>query len=461
MKWALGEDGQRILATWGARAEEPGSHWPVIAKCGHTGRRHHWARRPGGVPDAWSEPETPWHRDWKERLVPDNHQEYTFKGGPSGYHRADAIGKGGIVVEFQHSSISPQHICDREEFYLANAASMIWVVDAQNFNLRWNDDKDGTEVPSLPTVLKRGRQKTAVAERDFDPEQWFDQQMRQWNTPELKGLTLFRWLHPHQTWFSALCQTFWDTGSDLIEVLHIYDELPCLVWGRRLSYESFYKCFGVPPGAEAPTPQPGGLTREICVADKAQRLHTLKQEAYNEFKQLVLPDLNAWTEARFQELDRLEVVRLLELDRQETERRNLEVQRQRRWVNQMMYRLDLSRLETEQLLPYSDKFKDRTDSWWKAFSKAHNAGLVEKHGAPRVAILIERSLKRRREEKKKTQEQRWAAQIQSPMSPEAFSQQLGVLLKLGPEAEMSPKDFSQMLGSLLYEMKGSKKSASP
>ncbi|TSJ36560.1 competence protein [Mucilaginibacter corticis] len=95
----------------------------VIAKCG-TQRIHHWAHR-SKVCDPWWEPETEWHRNWKSNF-PLEWQEVILKDDQTGEkHIADVRTANGLVIEFQHSAISPLVRSSREAFY----RNMIWVVD--------------------------------------------------------------------------------------------------------------------------------------------------------------------------------------------------------------------------------------------------------------------------------------------------------------------------------------------
>lgn len=91
----------------------------LLPKCGSI-RIHHWAHRVAEC-DPWWEPETEWHRRWKERF-PEVYQEVTV--GP---HRAD-VKTDRLVIELQHSPISPEVIRAREEFY----GEMIWIFDMQD-----------------------------------------------------------------------------------------------------------------------------------------------------------------------------------------------------------------------------------------------------------------------------------------------------------------------------------------
>ncbi|MCF6131111.1 competence protein CoiA family protein [Flavobacterium wongokense] len=77
--------------------------------------------------DSWSEGETEWHYNWKQKF-PLSWQENTIdKFGE--IHRADIQTPNGLVLELQNSSISTTTIKIREQFY----GNMIWLVNAQGF----------------------------------------------------------------------------------------------------------------------------------------------------------------------------------------------------------------------------------------------------------------------------------------------------------------------------------------
>lgn len=91
---------------------------PVIAKCGRV-VIHHWADKAGGECDPWSELVGPWHLAWQEAAPPERREVVM---GP---HRADAVTPRGMVVELQHSPISPEVVTERETFY----GDMVWLFD--------------------------------------------------------------------------------------------------------------------------------------------------------------------------------------------------------------------------------------------------------------------------------------------------------------------------------------------
>jgi competence CoiA-like predicted nuclease len=122
MQFALNQFKQRIKPAPKIIGFCPSCGSPLIPKCGQI-LCWHWSHKTLDC-DPWYEPESEWHRNWKN-LFPDDWQEVTI-----GNHRADIKTPHG-VVEFQASSISSTEVQEREDFY----RKMIWVVKADTFNL--------------------------------------------------------------------------------------------------------------------------------------------------------------------------------------------------------------------------------------------------------------------------------------------------------------------------------------
>ncbi|HEU5087968.1 MAG TPA: competence protein CoiA family protein [Roseiflexaceae bacterium] len=131
MLYARTPDNEPIEPAPGLRALCPDCHEPVLAKCGAI-NVWHWAHERGDDCDTWSEAESKWHRAWKAhwpmRLVEVSMQRDGVR------HRADIVGRAGVVLELQHSSITPVEIAAREAFY----GRMVWVFDARDV---WDGDR--------------------------------------------------------------------------------------------------------------------------------------------------------------------------------------------------------------------------------------------------------------------------------------------------------------------------------
>jgi competence protein CoiA len=123
MQFAL-IDETRVEAKPGLKGICPGCGEPVIAKCG-TLRIHHWSHAGKRECDSWWEPETAWHRAWKNKFLAE-WQEIILPDQRTGeIHVADIRTAHGLVIEFQHSHIDSQERNARQSFY----GHMVWVVD--------------------------------------------------------------------------------------------------------------------------------------------------------------------------------------------------------------------------------------------------------------------------------------------------------------------------------------------
>jgi competence protein CoiA len=95
----------------------------MIAKCGDY-RVRHWAHTAIRTCDPWREPETEWHRAWKNHF-PEAWQEIIHHSKDGEKHIADVKSESGVVLEFQHSHLRREERESREMFY----QKMVWVVD--------------------------------------------------------------------------------------------------------------------------------------------------------------------------------------------------------------------------------------------------------------------------------------------------------------------------------------------
>jgi hypothetical protein len=96
----------------------------MIAKCGQH-KLWHWAHKSRVHCDPWWEPETEWHRAWKNLFPKDWQEVIHFDPVTNEKHIADVKTSHGQVIEFQHSPMKPEELRSREEFY----KNMVWVID--------------------------------------------------------------------------------------------------------------------------------------------------------------------------------------------------------------------------------------------------------------------------------------------------------------------------------------------
>lgn len=98
-----------------------------IARCGEK-NRNHWAHKSKKNCDPWWEKETFWHRNWKDKFPKEWQEVINYDSVTGEKHIADIKTDTGLVIEFQHSSISPEERKSREEFHKA----MVWVANIVN-----------------------------------------------------------------------------------------------------------------------------------------------------------------------------------------------------------------------------------------------------------------------------------------------------------------------------------------
>lgn len=115
-------DGERRTAEPRLSGTCPVCGKAVIPKCGEV-RIHHWSHRGTLTCDRWWEPETVWHRAWKDHF-PKDWQEVVQTSENGEKHIADVKTEHGVVIEFQHSFLNRDERESREACY----SNLVWVV---------------------------------------------------------------------------------------------------------------------------------------------------------------------------------------------------------------------------------------------------------------------------------------------------------------------------------------------
>lgn len=122
MKYAL-VNGERQEPQPKLSGSCPNCDRPMLARCGKI-KIWHWAHRGKLMCDPWWENETEWHRAWKNQFPKEWH-EVIHRSESGEKHIADVKTEQGLVIEFQHSPISPEERQSRNAFY----KKIVWVVD--------------------------------------------------------------------------------------------------------------------------------------------------------------------------------------------------------------------------------------------------------------------------------------------------------------------------------------------
>jgi|SRR5690606_33416220 hypothetical protein len=164
MRFAL-IDNERAEAKPGLVGFCPGCLQLVVAKCG-TQRIHHWAHRSKKACDTWWEPETEWHRMWKN-CFPNDWQEVFLPDERTGEkHVGDVRTVHGLVIEFQHSPLDSTERKVRERFY----RNMVWVFDGTR---RRNDYPRLLKGKVHISPISGGLYRVDFAEECF-PKEWLE-----------------------------------------------------------------------------------------------------------------------------------------------------------------------------------------------------------------------------------------------------------------------------------------------
>ena len=100
----------------------------VIPKCGNI-KAWHFAHK--AKSDCKYKPMTEWHYEWQSNFNKDFLEVIQKDRNTGEKHIADVKNSAGVVIEFQHSSISHEEVESRENFY----KKMVWVLDGSIFKV--------------------------------------------------------------------------------------------------------------------------------------------------------------------------------------------------------------------------------------------------------------------------------------------------------------------------------------
>lgn len=183
------DSGRRIeAAATGQRAKCPGCGGEVMSKCGEI-VIWHWAHVSGNECDSWWEPESAWHRSWKEKTHPAC-REVVIEN-----HRAD-IATDSCIVELQHGSLASPEIREREDFY-SQFGKLVWLFDA---------------APFIDNVIMSGA----------------------------AGRCDFHWMWPRKSMGAVrIGELFWDINGRLFHVRHLHTGQNAGGWGVFVDLEVF------------------------------------------------------------------------------------------------------------------------------------------------------------------------------------------------------------------------------
>lgn len=193
-------DNELIFPTKNNKARCPLCDAEVIAKCGDI-NIHHWAHKKAESCDSWTEPETYWHKSWKESF-PIQNREFVFKRDGK-KHFADLYTDSKIVIELQNSSISSKTIEERENFY---GEKMLWVINGGIYRERISFLVDGDPVDeennhSYQTFIRLCHNKVnEYLDTNKEFEFYWDYPIRSWKNAKRPVFIDFN--EKHILWFT-------------------------------------------------------------------------------------------------------------------------------------------------------------------------------------------------------------------------------------------------------------------
>ena len=226
-----------MAGAWPCRSRPDAAQ--MVPKCGSL-KEWHWAHKAGSDCDPWSEPIGPWHLSWQTALRPE-HVEV-----PRQPHRADMMGNGGVVVELQHSSISPEEIQQRESFY----GDMVRLFDATfRFRVVRSDDM-AFFASAAPSTLQ------LAACPSFSTSGTFSSR---WSGSPTASRIVLAWV-TLVTGIGLWPSTWWTACGEGARVIPIPsdDEPKANPWENRCPYSSDAN---IPPGGSTRQPVNSGWCR--------------------------------------------------------------------------------------------------------------------------------------------------------------------------------------------------------
>lgn len=129
MQFALDNEGKRVYAEGAEREISyvcPLCGEPVILRRGEI-KVAHFAHKSGHeCCDGWHYDMSEWHLRMQMYFDEQYREVVVEKDGVR--HRADIL-MNGVVIEFQHSSLSAEEFRDRNDFYLSCGYKVVWVID--------------------------------------------------------------------------------------------------------------------------------------------------------------------------------------------------------------------------------------------------------------------------------------------------------------------------------------------
>ena len=197
----------------------------ALSKCGSQ-KAWHWAHAGKRHCDPWWENETDWHRYWKN-LFPEETREVVHYDEVTGEkHIADIKTGRGMVIEFQHSAMSPEELASREVFY----GNMIWIVDGKPFEKQFEILESQLPHPNSDILKERifyapqaaiFCMRAELENGESMVELFSAKHIEQQIIADYRGHHFYKWTRPREIWLNATSPVFLDFGTDeLVRLTH-------------------------------------------------------------------------------------------------------------------------------------------------------------------------------------------------------------------------------------------------
>jgi len=251
MIWGIDNKGERIEATPKKRAICPICGSELISKCGKI-LVWHWAHINMEECDNWSEGETWWHLDWKNKFPKEN-QEVII-----GKHIADVRTPSRWVIELQNSPISSEEIIEREEYY----KRMVWLLNGETlgknielnkekrngFTFRWKHPPKSWWFCEKDIFVDLSENLEEMYKEKFDIEKgkYVTKQVSSEDYNEYSGNSYWTssYIDITQDYLKKLKRNIkLLEKKPILKIITLYKKTPCFGFGKLFSIEEFIKIY--------------------------------------------------------------------------------------------------------------------------------------------------------------------------------------------------------------------------
>jgi len=229
MKYAI-IDGCRTLPKPRKKGQCPVCSNDVVSKCGSK-NIWHWAHMGKKHCDSWWEPETKWHREWKDKYPIEWQEVIHFDEISGEKHISDVKTATGLIIEFQNSPISSEELKQREAFY----KSIVWIINGEKFKRNFHilhglpDPKSYLVEDIIFHPRKHhhhGKLFHRKSENPGNPSMvrlHGIHEIQEEIDKEYRGHHLYDWVRPRTVWYESNKKVYIDFGDELLWNFQTYD----------------------------------------------------------------------------------------------------------------------------------------------------------------------------------------------------------------------------------------------